>query len=107
MSEYSKSMPPRTASELVGLIHCVNHAWKRAQGDSGVRELSDLLRRRKDLLQLELLEDHPERCALRADPENPGTFAIALVPPVDGWKDAAHIPIDIVPDAMRARSPSK
>jgi hypothetical protein len=90
-----------SCEQLVREIVAVNHAWKEAKdmfADSA-SPLANSLRTLKSRLQIRLLRKYaPERVYLREDLDadaSEDVYGLCLVEPIDGYTDAAHLPIRV------------
>lgn len=92
--------------ELVTEIVAVNHAWKQAKDlfDDSASPLANSLRDLKTRLQIRLLRSYaPTEVYLVEDTEanySEPVYSLQLIQSIDGWKDAAHLPIRVAQENL-------
>jgi hypothetical protein len=87
--------------QLVGEIVAVNHAWKEAKDifEDPASPIANSLRNLKTRLQVRLLRQYaPQQVYLLEDPTADALeplYSLYLVQPINGYTDAAHLPIRV------------
>ncbi len=90
----------RELTTLVGVVHTLNHTWKRAAEAWGKdAPAARTLQKLKGVHQVRLLRTFPGRVSLARDPNDPA-WSVRIDPPANSHRNAAHLPEHVARDLL-------
>ena len=90
----------RELATLVGVVHGLNHTWKRAAEAWGKdAPAARTLQKLKGVHQVRLLRIFPGRVTLAHDPED-AAWSVRIDPPLARHWNAAHLPEHVARDLL-------